>query len=201
MQQFPPVPENEMDRILSLPEFDLDYSDLQDKFKDFTKLAAYVAGTEVSLVNLIDLLISWTVSNFGLPIDQILREDSVCQYTIVAKKSFEVKNLTADERFKDKLYVTDHPKLTYYFGIPLQTSDGFNIGTLCVFDKIGKEISPEKAEFLKIIADEIVNRLTALKVIQHLQTKVKDAKETQKKVAHDIRGYQRIFLPLDCLGV
>jgi signal transduction histidine kinase len=59
---------------------------------------------------------------------------------------------------------------------------------LCVLDKIGKEITPEKIELLKIIADEIVNRFNALRVIQGLRNKVKEANETKKRVAHDIRG-------------
>ena len=188
MKNTAPLPENEWERIIKLSDLDLDYSGLQDTFKDFTKLAAKVAGTEISLMNLIDSFTQWTVSNYGLPIEQMLREDAVCQYTIAAKESFEVKDLTADERFKDKFYVAGEPLLTYYFGIPLQTNDGFNLGALCVMDKIGKEISPEKIELLKIIAAEIVNRLTALKVIQSLRSKVKEAKEIQKKVAHDIRG-------------
>ena len=119
---------------------------------------------------------------------QRAREDSVCQYTIVAKENFEVQDLSADDRFKDKFYVAGEPKLRYYFGIPLQTDDGYNIGALCVLDKIGKEITPEKAELLKIIANEIVNRLTTTKLIESLSAKVKEAKDTQKKVAHDIRG-------------
>ncbi len=183
-----PIPENEWERIIKLSDLDLDYSGLQENFKDLSKLAAKVAGTEISLVNLIDSFSQWTISNYGLPIEQMLREDSVCQYTIVAKESFEVKDLTNDERFKDKFYVAGEPQLSYYFGIPLQTNDGINLGSLCVLDKIGKEITPEKVELLKIIAAEIVNRLTALKVIETLRSKVKESKEIQKKVAHDIRG-------------
>jgi signal transduction histidine kinase len=184
----PPVPENEMDRIIKLAELDIDYSDMQENLKDLTKLAAKVAGTEISLINLIDTFTQWTISNYGLPLEQMPREDSVCQYTIVSKESFEVNDLAGDDRFKDKFYVKGEPMLRYYFGIPLETNDGFKIGALCVLDKVGKEITPEKVELLKIIADEIVNRFMAVKVIQGLQNKVKEAKETQRKVAHDIRG-------------
>jgi signal transduction histidine kinase len=184
----PPVPANEMDRIITLSEFDLDYSDLKENFKDLTKLAAKVAGTEVSLINLIDTFTQWTVSNYGLELDQMPREDSVCQYTIVSEEYFEVGNLSEDERFKDKFYVKDDPKLRYYFGVPLQTSDGINIGALCVLDKLGKEISPEKVELLKIIAGEIVNRFNAMRVIKTLQSRIKEENDTRRKVAHDIRG-------------
>lgn len=183
-----PVPENEMQRVIELSEFDLDYSSLEDNFKDLTKLAAKVAGTNISLVNLIDSFTQWSVSNYGLDIQQMPREDSVCQYTIVTENFFEVKDLSLDERFKDKFYVKDDPSLRYYFGVPLQTSDGFHLGALCVLDTIGKEISPEKVEMLKIIADEIVNRLLVMRVINGLKNRVNEAKEVQKKVAHDIRG-------------
>lgn len=188
MENKPPIPANEMDRIIRLSELDLDYSDIQESLKDLSKLAAKVAGTSISLINLIDSFTQWTVARYGLDLEQMAREESVCQYTIVAEESFEVPDLTADDRFKDRFYVTGAPKVTYYFGIPLQTNDGHNLGSLCVLDQIGKEISPEKVELLKIIANEIVNRLTAIKVIQQLQSTVKEAKETHRKVAHDIRG-------------
>jgi len=188
MSNTAPLPENEMQRIIKLSDYDIDYSGVQDALKDLSKLAAKVAGTEISLVNLIDSFTQWSVSNYGLSIDQMPREDSVCQYTIVAKEQFEVKDLTADERFNNKSYVKSDPLLRYYFGVPLQTADGFNLGALCVMDKIGREITPEKVELLKIIANEIVNRLTTIKVIQSLKNKINDVKETQKKVAHDIRG-------------
>ncbi|TWR29445.1 GAF domain-containing sensor histidine kinase [Mucilaginibacter pallidiroseus] len=183
-----PIPDNEMQRIISLSDYDLDYSSLQENFKDLAKLAAKVAGTEVSLVNLIDTYTQWTVSSHGLDIDQMAREDSVCQYTIASNGQFEVPDLTADERFKNKFYVVDDPSLRYYFGVPLTTSDGQNLGALCVMDKAPKELSPEKEELLKIIADEIINRLNALKVIAGLKTELNEAHQTKKKVAHDIRG-------------
>ncbi len=188
MENLPPIPANEMERLISLSELDLDYTDIQESLKDLTKLAAKVAGTSISLVNLIDSLTQWTVSRYGLDIEQMTREESVCQYTIVAKESFEVPDLREDNRFKEQFYVTGPPNVTYYFGIPLKTNDGHNLGALCVLDQVGKEISPEKVELLKIIANEIVNRLTAIKVIEQLQSKVKEAKDTQRKVAHDIRG-------------
>ncbi|MBD1364223.1 GAF domain-containing sensor histidine kinase [Mucilaginibacter sp. ZT4R22] len=184
-----PIPENEMGRIISLSDYDLDYTSFQDTFKDLAKLAATVAGTSISLVNLIDSFTQWTVTNHGLDIDQMPREDSVCQYTIsVPEPHFEVEDLTSDDRFNDKFYVVDEPKLKYYFGIPLKTSEGHNLGALCVLDRDLKTLSPEKIELLKIIAGEIVNRLTAHKTIIGLKNKLHEANETKKKVAHDIRG-------------
>lgn len=182
------IPDRELERIIRLADLDLDYSGLQDAFKDLTKLAAKVAGTDISLINLVDTFTQWTVSSYGIDLRQMPREDSVCHYTIETKDGFEVPDLSADERFKDKFYVAGKEQLRYYFGLPLQTSDGFNIGALCVLDKAGKEIPPENVEMLRIIADEIVNRFVALKVIQEMRKELREAGETNRRVAHDIRG-------------
>ena len=183
-----PIPHNEDERVWALTEFDIDYSDTSDLLKDLVELAAKIAGTQISLVNLIDTYTQWTVANFGLPIDQMKREDSVCQYAIMQDDQFEVKSLSSDERFKDKFYVVDNPNLEYYFGIPLATQDGLNLGALCVLDSAAKTLSPEKVELLKIVAKEVVNRLTTIKYIQNLKSKVVEVNENNKKVAHDIRG-------------
>ncbi|MBS7566898.1 GAF domain-containing sensor histidine kinase [Mucilaginibacter sp. Bleaf8] len=183
-----PIPKNELERLMALSDFDLDYSNIHNNFKDLSKLAAKVAGADISMVNLIDSFTQWTVSNYGLPLDQMPREDSVCQYTIVEQDSFEVIDLSADDRFKDKFYVTGQPELRYYFGIPLRVDGGHHIGALCVLDTQTRVLTPEKVELLKIIADEIINRLKALKVIENLRSRVDEVSENQRRVAHDIRG-------------
>jgi len=183
-----PFPVNELERITSLSEFDLDYTNLQDSFKSLVELAARIAGSDISLVNLIDSYTQWTISSHGLDLDQMPREESVCQYTIVETEQFEVPNLKIDDRFKDKFYVAGELNLKYYYGVPLTTSTGVNIGALCVLDRETKVLSPEKVEMLQIIASEIVNRLKTLKVIVHLQNTIKDTNETKKRLAHDIRG-------------
>lgn len=183
-----PIPSNEMDRILSLYEFDIDFSNLENTFKDLTYLAAKISGTTISVVNLIDSYTQWSIASFGLDADQTPREDSVCQYTILEKDHFEVEDLSTDSRFQDKAFVDKPLNLRYYFGVPLKTKTGHNIGSLCVLDKDLKKLSPEKIELLKIIANEIITRLNTIKVVQDLKNKLFTEKETSKKVAHDIRG-------------
>ncbi|HET8865190.1 MAG TPA: sensor histidine kinase, partial [Gracilimonas sp.] len=79
-KQIAPIPDNEFNRLLKLSEYDLDYSEIQHKLDDLTRLAAFVAGTPISLINLLDNTTQWTVSNVGLDLFQMPREESVCQY-------------------------------------------------------------------------------------------------------------------------
>ncbi|GAB3738934.1 GAF domain-containing sensor histidine kinase [Spirosoma lituiforme] len=183
-----PIAENEFDRLVDLADFDLDYTTLKDKFKDLTTLAAKVTGTDISLINLIDSYTLWTISSHGLDLTFMPREDAVCQYTILENDSFEVKDMQNDERFAHQSYVTDDPRLRYYFGIPLKSSRGNSLGTLCVFDTRLKELDPEKVELLRIVAAEIVSRLNTIREIRYLKQQAAELNESRKRVAHDIRG-------------
>jgi signal transduction histidine kinase len=183
-----PIPNNEMERLLSLSALDLDYSNLEDNFKDLTLLAAKVAGTEISLINLLDSFTQWTIANHGLQVDQMPREESACQYTIMNSGPFEVPDLSADERFKNKFYVDGPLGLRYYFGLPLKTAEGVHIGALCVLDTQLKSLNPEKVELLEIIAETVVKRLRSYQALDLLKERLKASNEAKKKVAHDIRG-------------
>jgi len=184
----PPVPKHESDRILELSKLDLDYSTLEDNFKYLTRLAAKITGKPIALINLIDSFTQWTISNHGFPLKSMPREDSVCQYTIAGDHNyFEVKNLLQDERFKDKPYVSPPDGLRYYMGVPLKSEDGNSIGALCVVDMQVSELSAEQIDFLEIIADEIVNRLYELKRTHQLFNKFTAAQEEHKTLARNIR--------------
>lgn len=184
------IPANEMERLIALNDLDLDYNNLEESLSDLTKLAAKIAGTKISLVNLIDHYTQWSVSSFGIDLDQMPRENSICQYLVYDhdKKDLEIENLAEDERFSDKNYVTNDPNLKYYYGIPLKLNEEICLGALCVLDTDYKKISPEKKEMLSIIAKDVVNRLRIYKAIEGLQKRVKETQKIKDKVAHDIRG-------------
>lgn len=183
-----PIPADEFERALKLSEYDIDYSDIHGKLDDLTRLAAHVAGTPISLINLLDTTTQWTVSNFGLDIDQMPREDTVCQYVVMDDDTFEVPDMNKDERFKDKEYVTDNPHIQYYYGVPLKTPDGHRIGAMCVMDTDVHQLSPEKEAFLKIIANEVITRIEYEQKLKLMRHNVDELKEIQRKVSHDIRG-------------
>lgn len=180
--------DSERNRILNLYEFDLDYSQLEDAFKDLTYLAAKISGTSISLINLIDNYTQWSVSRIGMDTEQMPREESICQYTILEDDHFEVKNLAEDDRFKSRSYVREPLGLNYYFGVPLETESGHRIGALCVLDRDVKNLSADKIDLLKKIASEIMTRLEMLRTVQDLKNRLAIEKTTLKKASHDIRG-------------
>lgn len=189
MSQSPsPIPSNETERLATLAQFDIDYSSLQNNFKDLAHLAARIAGTEISLINIIDSLTLWTISRHGLDLEQTPRSESACQYTILSDSYYEIPDMSQDERFKQNFYVDGPAGLRYYLGVPLTTPGGINIGSLCVINPEPTTVSADKIELLKIVANEVVNRLTAIKTIDTLTYKLNAIQNVQKKVVNDIRN-------------
>lgn len=182
------LPENEYERLIELSEFDLDYSSLQESLDGLAQLAARIAGTEVSLVNLIDSYTQWSVASHGLEIKQMPREESVCQYTILRDAPLEIKDLRLDSRIEQEFSLADGSRLEYYFGVPLRTSKGSNLGALCVLATGQHQLTPEVKDLLQMVADQVVRRLQSLRQIQLLQQQVKVINRSQQKVSHDIRG-------------
>lgn len=180
--------DRELKRLKKLSEFDLNYGQLQEQFKGLVQLAAHVADTDISLVNLIGNHSQWTVSAYGAKLFEMPREDSICQYTIQGDAPMEIPSLDTDERFMDKPYTQGDEGFRYYLGIPLKVDAGVNIGALCVIDKEEKQISGEKKRLLGLIAYEIVNKLEQTIKLDNLQESLNRVQVQRNQLAHDIRG-------------
>ena len=105
------------------PWFDLLVQDLAD-----------VTGCPVALVSLVASRRQWFKARYGLQIAQMRRQISFCSHTIRYAGPFEVRNATADRRFRTNPLVTGSMHLRYYAGVPLTTSSGARVGALCVID-------------------------------------------------------------------
>ncbi|WP_207425757.1 GAF domain-containing sensor histidine kinase [Pedobacter sp. SYSU D00535] len=182
------VRETELKRLIALSEMDLDFSGLNDVFSDLTILASSITGTQQSVVNLIDTYTQWTVAANNQGPSQCPREESICQYVIESGEDLEVSDLNTDERVRDLSFVKNNPDLKYYYGVPLTTKDGHNVGAFCVLHHETKQLSEEQIALLKIIGNEVVKRLESIRAIADLTKKVAALKHKNKRVAHDIRG-------------
>ncbi len=86
----------------------------------------------MAIISLIDRNRQWFYARHGLDIEETPRTHALCAYTILQGGLHEICDARDDERLADSPLVTQEPHIRFYAAQPITTSDGFNIGTVCV---------------------------------------------------------------------
>ena len=72
-----------------------------------------------------------------------------------------VRDAFRDPRFSDNPLVTGEPRVRFYAGVPLRTSTGADLGTLCAIDHIERELTDEQIEQLTLLASVAMAHIEA----------------------------------------
>ena len=131
----------------------------EEVFDDLTELAARICEAPIALISLVDENRQWFKSKVGMTVSETSRDVSFCTYAIAQSDLFIVPDATLDPRFSSNPLVTSDPKIRFYAGAPLITPDGYALGTLCVIDKVPRELRPDQKQALRILARHVVSQL------------------------------------------
>ena len=153
------TPPNESERLAALQMYEVLDTVAEKEFDDLTRLASYLCGTPIALISLIDSKRQWFKSRIGLEVTETARELAFCSHAILGTDVFEVRNAPEDKRFADNPLVTGAPDIRFYAGAPLTTADGFNLGTVCVIDRVPRALDDKQRDALRIISRQVVHQL------------------------------------------
>jgi GAF domain-containing protein len=153
------IPQNEIKRLKVLWQYEVLDTVPEEVFDDLTELAARICEAPIALISLVDEKRQWFKAKFGTDVTETSRDVSFCAYAITQPGLFIVPDATLDERFADNPLVMSEPKIRFYAGAPLITPDGYALGTLCVIDKVPRELRLDQQQALRILAHHVVSQL------------------------------------------
>ena len=177
----PPHPDEEA-RLKALHRHEILDTDPELEFDDATLLASQICETPIALMTLLDEKRQWFKSKVGLLESETSREIAFCAHTILQKDVFVVPDAQADERFAANPLVTGHPRIRFYAGAPLITSDGHALGTLCVIDQVPRELSPEQKAALLALSRQVVAHLESRRDLVQLRQALFRVKEMEESL-------------------
>jgi|APLak6261672720_1056091.scaffolds.fasta_scaffold02346_3 signal transduction histidine kinase len=186
----------EVQRLKELYKFDILDTPYEDEFDDIVKLASLLCNTSISTITLIDSSRQWFKAKVGLENRETSREVSFCSYAIAANTDlYQVEDATKSIIFENNPLVTGNPNIRFYAGVPLVSSNGFSLGTLCVIDSQPKVLTTEQIFALKVLGNQVMKLLELRITNQQLEItkrKLQQQVELQNKIisiiAHDVRN-------------
>ncbi|HEY3203673.1 MAG TPA: GAF domain-containing protein, partial [Thermoanaerobaculia bacterium] len=182
-----PRPDNESQRLAALAHFRVLDTPPEQAFDDLAFLASHICGTPIALVSFVDRDRQWFKSRVNFEATETPREVAFCAHTVMGNDLFVVPDAAADRRFAGNPMVTGDPRIRFYAGAPLVTSDGHSVGTLCVMDRKPRNLTPSQTAALRALSRQVVAQL-------ELRRKLLLEREEADEVIHEKEESLRVLI-------
>jgi transcriptional regulator with GAF, ATPase, and Fis domain len=100
----------------------------------------------------------WFKSRIGISIDAAPRAISFSAHAILQSDVFVVTDASTDARFAGNPLVTE-THIRFCAGAPITTRDGHSLGTICVMDRVPRELSAAQLQRLRALARHAMHLL------------------------------------------
>ena len=180
------IPTDEEQRLAAVLRFQILDTGAEKDFDDIVELASQLCDCSISLITIIDVHRQWFKAKTGVSIAETNRDIAFCAHTIHYDDILMVPDTSADDRFYDNPLVTGEEAVRFYAGMPLMTSDGYKLGSLCVLDKQPKNLTVAQLSGLRILGKQVVNllnlRFSILQLNKTIEEKTARATEILNRV-------------------
>jgi two-component system, NtrC family, sensor kinase len=177
------MPVDERQRLEALNRSGLLDTPPEPDFDDIVRLAAESCGTPIALISLLDQERQWFKANVGLQgVDETDRNISFCTHAIQGDSLFLVEDARTDARFATNPLVQGFPFIRFYAGAPIQTEDGFNLGTLCVIDPRPRTLSDSQRYVLLGLKRQVELLLRLRAQMHKMKEHNEELEHTQEKM-------------------
>lgn len=183
----PQSPPDEARRLSLLQSYRILDTGPEQAYDDFTRLAADICGAPIAMISLIDRDRQWFKASVGLPVSEAPREQAFCAHAIVDNQVLVVRDATADTRFEGNPLVVGEPNIRFYAGAPIVTETGHGLGTLCVLDRVPRELTDSQLGSLRALSRQLMTQLELRRTMGLLLEAERAKKAFVANVSHELR--------------
>lgn len=186
------LPQYEMARLKALDQYHILDTACEAAFDELTHLAAQICGTPIALISLIDECRQWFKSKVGLEVESTPRDLAFCSHALLQPNDLLiVPDARLDPRFATNPLVTSEPHIQFYAGAPLVTPEGYALGTLCVIDRVPRQLSPEQVAALRSLSRQVIAQLELRRTVDKLERMTTAQRQQYEDLisalSHDLR--------------
>ncbi len=141
----------------------------EEVFDRLTRLAQRLLGAPVALVSLVDADRQWFASCPGLGDPwaedrQTPLTHSFCQHVVLDRRPLVVSDAREHPVLRSNLAIRDLGVVAYA-GVPLIDGEGHALGTLCVIDRVPRQLSATQREALQTLSQTVVKLLELRRLV------------------------------------
>lgn len=175
---------DETARLQALRRYNVQNTPPEQNIDRLTAITARLFNMPVACLTLVykDTVCFHACSGIAMPAAK--RKGSLWAYTLESLEPFVVPDLQRDLRFSDSPLVSDPFHFRFYAGVPLQTPEGYRIGTLSVLDYQPRSFPAEHEADLMGLAQMVMNQLELRLSTQLIKTEVSRRKSAEEKTKH-----------------
>jgi len=129
------------------------------ELQEMAELASFICQTPIAMINLIDRDKHHIKFKVGTNMNEMIKEDTFCQYISSGSQMMIIPNALKDQRFYDNPLVVNAPFIRFYAGMPLITQSGITIGSICVMGRVPKDLTSSQKQRMRVLCKRVVEML------------------------------------------
>ena len=177
---------NEAARVEALHKYAILDTEPEQAFDDLVLLASFICKTPIALISLVDEDRQWFKSKVGVSISETSREIAFCATAIQHPDVFVIPDTLNDERFRNNPLVVSEPNVRFYAGAPLIDEEGHALGTICVIDRIPRDLIPDQRAALKALSRLVLAQLEFRRNLMLLKEALVDRTKAEHERQRDL---------------